>query len=164
MVLSPPYISTTSSGRLEEQKPHFKIVANHHLEDQEQLAVRDEPVPIHVVHLECDLNHLLRQYSFKQSSQQKNTRLRTSQLCISTSTPTERRQPRDELLEVDGTTTVLVKDGNHPARERVVGDLWNLQELVAVDRARSVTVVVNATIMLVRVVRRLQIKRTSPAS
>lgn len=35
---------------------------------------------------------------------------------------------------------LLVKDGDHPARERVVRDLRDEQELVLVDRARTVPV------------------------
>ena len=34
------------------QLPVLEVVAHHHLEHQEELAVRDVPIPVHVVHLE----------------------------------------------------------------------------------------------------------------
>lgn len=36
------------------QLPVLEVVAHHHLQHEEQLAVRDEPIPVHVVHLECN--------------------------------------------------------------------------------------------------------------
>jgi hypothetical protein len=31
---------------------NLQVVANHHLEDEKQLPIRDESVPIHIIHLE----------------------------------------------------------------------------------------------------------------
>jgi len=36
----------------ESSKAHLQVGSDHHLQHQEQLSIRDEPVSIHVVHLE----------------------------------------------------------------------------------------------------------------
>jgi hypothetical protein len=64
----------------------------------------------------------------------------TPEFLIPASATTERAQPGDKLLKVDGTAAVLVKDGNHATRERVGRDLGDLEELVFVDRTAAVLV------------------------
>lgn len=50
------YNNCRQRGNMEgwTKKTYFEIVANHHLEHQEQLSIRDEPIPVHIIHLERD--------------------------------------------------------------------------------------------------------------
>jgi hypothetical protein len=64
----------------------------------------------------------------------------TLQLLISLSPTRKRTQPRNKLLKINRSSTVLIKNSNHPTRERVRGDLRDLEELVSVDRTGTVFV------------------------
>ena len=90
----------------------LQVAAHHHLQDNEQLAIADEPIAVNVVHLE-----------------------REPQLLLLASLGAERAQSLNELLEVDVSTAVLVEDGYHARCERVRRHLWEGEEFVTLDGA-----------------------------
>lgn len=215
---------------------HLQVVSDHHLEHQEKLSIRDEAVPVHVVHLERDcepkgqllrllarlrVQQLTPELLFPLSSTAESTQTSHKLLevdCSSSAARVERRRVSAVALRAHGdrrasasaaqtpallsarpsesqaapllhecpprlvmtaglcwfrlppascaastatpslahpchgtgtwnASLLLVKDGNHPARERVVGNLRNLKELVLVDRARSVLVELHETLL-----------------
>ena len=95
----------------------LQVVADHHLEHQKQLAVANQAVAVHIVHLEGE-----------------------PELFFARALIGEGREAGDKLLKIDGSAAVLVKDGDQTECQRVVGDLRDLQEFVLVDRAGSIAV------------------------
>jgi hypothetical protein len=93
----------------------LQVVSDHHLQNQKQLAVADETVPIDVVDLERKV-HLL----------------------LFVALGAERAESRDKLLEIDIPAAVLVEYGNHACGEGVRVDLWQGEKLVFVYRAISI--------------------------
>ena len=93
----------------------LQVASDHHLQDDEQLAIADEAVAVNVVDLEGE-----------------------AQLLLLVALAAEGAQARHELLEVDVSATVLVEDGNHARGQRVRRDLGEGEELVALDGARVV--------------------------
>jgi hypothetical protein len=93
----------------------LEVAADHHLEDDEELAVADVAVAVDVVDLEGE-----------------------AQLLLLVALAAEGREPGHELLEVDVAAAVLVEDGDHARGQRVRRHLRQRQELVALDRARVV--------------------------
>lgn len=82
----------------------LQVVADHHLQDDEELAVGDVSVAVDVVHLECK-----------------------PKLLLLVALGAEGRQPGNEFLEVDVAATVLVEDGDHSFfrwKLESVMDLW----------------------------------------
>jgi len=71
----------------------LEVASDHHLEDDEQLAVTDVAVSIDIVHFE-----------------------REPQLLLLSALAAEGTQARHELLEVDVAATVLVEDRDHAAK------------------------------------------------
>ncbi|KAI6755250.1 hypothetical protein HG531_004356 [Fusarium graminearum] len=68
----------------------LEVAANHHLEDNEKLSVADVSIAVNIVDLEGELK-----------------------LLLLISLAAKRRKTCNELLKIDVTTTILVKDGNH---------------------------------------------------
>ena len=94
-----------------------QVVTNHHLEDLEEFAVRDETIIVDVIDLESE-----------------------TQLFLLTGTGGQRVQTLDELKEGDVTVIVAIKDGNDTAHKRVVGQLGNLKELRGLKGAALISV------------------------
>jgi hypothetical protein len=95
-----PTISSPACSAL--QKTHLlqllvlQVAPDHHLQHNEQLAVADVSVAVNVVDLE-----------------------RKAQLLLLVALAAERAQAGHELLEIDVSASVLVKDGDHAGRQRV---------------------------------------------
>jgi hypothetical protein len=95
----------------------LKVAANHHLEDNEKLSVADVSIAVNVIDLEGELK-----------------------LLLLVSLAAERRKTCNELLEIDITTTILIKDGNHSCCQRVGRDLRKTEEFIALDRTGVILV------------------------
>ena len=93
----------------------LQIAPDHHLEHDEQLAIANVAVAIDVVDLE-----------------------RKAQLVLLVALAAESAEPVDEFLEIDVSAAVLIEDRDHACRQRVGGDLGELQEFFALDCARAV--------------------------
>jgi len=94
-----------------------QVATDHHLEDLEELAVRNEAVIVDVVDLEGK-----------------------SELVLLAGTSAERVQPLHELQERDVTVIVSVKDGDDSLDERVVGELGNFEEFRWLESATLIAI------------------------
>jgi hypothetical protein len=116
--------------------------AHHHLEHEEELAVRDEPVAVHVVHLERDCagrsaRRVRRAPRATYTAREENA-LRPPTNSWKSTVPPPLRALSPHAHGAMSRDALLVEDRDHAGRERVRRDLRDLQELLAVDRARAV--------------------------
>lgn len=88
----------------------LQIIPNHHLEHQEELAIANQPIAIHIIHLEGKAQFLLPR-----------------------SLRAEGGETSDELLEIDGSASIVVKDCDHAEGEGVVCYCGNLEELITIN-------------------------------
>lgn len=95
----------------------LEIVADHHFEYEEELAVANETVTVHVVYLECK-----------------------SQFLLPTALVGKGAETGDELLEVYRSATILVENGDQTQCQWVVGNLWDLKKFVLVNAAGTVAI------------------------
>jgi len=93
----------------------LQIATHHHLQHNKQLPIADIAIAINVVDLE-----------------------RKPQLLLFVSLGAEGAQPRDKLLEVDISATILVENGDHARCEGIGADLWQQQEFFAINRSRPI--------------------------
>ena len=89
-----------------------QVVANHHLQHLEQFAVRDEPVVVHVVDLECETQLLLLRSASRQGV-----------------------QSLDKLQERDVSVLVLVQYSNDSLHQRVLSQLRDVKEFLGLKGA-----------------------------
>lgn len=94
-----------------------QVVANHHLEHGEQLAVRNVAVIVDVVDLEGE-----------------------AQFFFLTGTRRETVEALHELEEADVAVLVLVEYGDHSLDQRVLRQLGDVEELLGLEGARLVLV------------------------
>jgi hypothetical protein len=97
-------------------KIHLQVVANHHLQNEEKLSIRDEAISIYVVHLERDC-----QMRVCQRLDAKNSIIvgRTLQFLFSSTSTTKRAQTANEFLEIDSTSTTRDQSETAPTRRFV---------------------------------------------
>lgn len=93
----------------------LQVASHHHLQHNKQLAVADVPIAIDIVDLECK-----------------------AQLLFLVALAAEGAEAGHEFLEIDVAATVFVEDGDHACGQRVRGDLRELEEFFALDRAGAV--------------------------
>lgn len=97
----------------------LQIAPHHHLQHDEQLSITDVAVTVDIVDFEGK-----------------------AQLLLLVALGAEGAEAGYKLLEIDVPAAVLVEDGNHAGGERVAGDLGEGEELVTLDGAGVVLVVV----------------------